>query len=48
MQSVLVTDFDGTITDGDFYILAVERLLKPEDLAPGRNTGPAASPILRP
>lgn len=34
MQSVLVTDFDGTITDGDFYILAVERLLKPEDLAP--------------
>ncbi len=34
MQSVLVTDFDGTITAGDFYILAVERLLRPEDLAP--------------
>ena len=34
MDSVLVTDFDGTITAGDFYILAVERLLKPEDLAP--------------
>lgn len=34
MQSVLVTDFDGTITAGDFYILAVERLLKPEDLTP--------------
>ena len=34
MKSVLVTDFDGTITEGDFYILAVQRLLKPEDLAP--------------
>lgn len=36
MQSVLVTDFDGTVTEGDFYLLAVERLLKPEDLAPWR------------
>ena len=34
MKSVLVTDFDGTITEGDFYILAVQRLLKPDDLAP--------------
>ena len=34
MQSVLVTDFDGTVTQGDFYILAVERLLRPEDLSP--------------
>ena len=36
MQSVLVTDFDGTVTEGDFYLLAARRLLKPEDLAPWR------------
>ena len=33
-QSVLVTDFDGTITGKDFFRLAVERLLTPEDMAP--------------
>lgn len=33
-NSVLVTDFDGTITRHDFYLLAVERLLKPDDLQP--------------
>ena len=32
--SVLVTDFDGTITANDFYRLAVERLLPPEALTP--------------
>jgi Haloacid Dehalogenase superfamily, subfamily IB, phosphoserine phosphatase-like len=32
--SVLVTDFDGTITANDFYRLAVERLLPPEALGP--------------
>lgn len=32
--SVLVTDFDGTITLHDFYLLAVERFLTPADLAP--------------
>ncbi len=32
--SVLVTDFDGTITANDFYRLAVEHLLPPEALKP--------------
>jgi 2,3-diketo-5-methylthio-1-phosphopentane phosphatase len=32
--SVLVSDFDGTITAEDFYQLAVKRLLAPEDLGP--------------
>jgi 2,3-diketo-5-methylthio-1-phosphopentane phosphatase len=31
---VLVSDFDGTITARDFYQLAVERLLTPEDMRP--------------
>ena len=31
---VLVTDFDGTITQRDFYSCVVERLLAPEDLGP--------------
>lgn len=33
-ESVLVTDFDGTITAEDFYKLAVTHLLTPQDLAP--------------
>lgn len=33
---VLVSDFDGTMTANDFYKLAVQRLLTPEDLAPWR------------
>lgn len=33
-RHVLVSDFDGTMTAKDFYKLAVERLLTPEDLAP--------------
>lgn len=36
-DSVLVTDFDGTITKEDFYILAVQRLLTPMDLAPWKD-----------
>ena len=32
--SVLVSDFDGTITRRDFYSCAVEMLLTPEDLEP--------------
>ncbi len=32
--SVFVTDFDGTITNRDFYRLAAQRLLGPEKLAP--------------
>jgi 2-hydroxy-3-keto-5-methylthiopentenyl-1-phosphate phosphatase len=32
--NVLVTDFDGTITQRDFYSCVVERLLSPEDLEP--------------
>jgi len=32
--SVLVTDFDGTITANDFYLLVAERLLSSEALAP--------------
>ena len=31
---VLVTDFDGTITQRDFYSCVVEKLLAPEDLGP--------------
>lgn len=31
---VLVTDFDGTITQRDFYACVVEQLLSPDDLAP--------------
>lgn len=34
MPGILVSDFDGTMTANDFYKLAVERLLTPEDLAP--------------
>lgn len=33
-QPVLVTDFDGTITAIDFFHLAVQRFLRPEDLLP--------------
>lgn len=33
-KAILVTDFDGTITAVDFYVLAVENLLTPADLAP--------------
>jgi 2,3-diketo-5-methylthio-1-phosphopentane phosphatase len=33
-DAVLVSDFDGTITTADFYRLATERLLSPDDLAP--------------
>ena len=33
-SSVLVTDFDGTITRRDFYSCVVEKLLAPEDLEP--------------
>jgi 2,3-diketo-5-methylthio-1-phosphopentane phosphatase len=33
-SSVLVTDFDGTITRRDFYSCVVEKLLGPEDLEP--------------
>ncbi|MDL2269593.1 HAD-IB family phosphatase [Desulfosarcina sp. OttesenSCG-928-A07] len=33
-KQVLVTDFDGTITAHDFYLLAVQRLLSPEALTP--------------
>lgn len=33
-RSVLITDFDGTITAVDFFRLAVERLLTPEDMKP--------------
>lgn len=33
-QKLLVTDFDGTMTQRDFYTCVVEQLLKPEDLAP--------------
>jgi 2,3-diketo-5-methylthio-1-phosphopentane phosphatase len=32
--SVLISDFDGTITANDFYQLVVERLLTPDDLGP--------------
>jgi len=35
-DAVLVSDFDGTMTANDFYKLAVQRLLTPEDLAPWR------------
>jgi 2-hydroxy-3-keto-5-methylthiopentenyl-1-phosphate phosphatase len=35
-DAVLVSDFDGTMTANDFYKLAVQRLLSPEDLAPWR------------
>ncbi|MDL2316736.1 HAD-IB family phosphatase [Desulfovibrio sp. OttesenSCG-928-A18] len=31
-HKILVSDFDGTMTAEDFYLLAVERLLQPEDL----------------
>lgn len=31
-NNILVSDFDGTMTAVDFYILAVQRLLAPEDL----------------
>jgi 2-hydroxy-3-keto-5-methylthiopentenyl-1-phosphate phosphatase len=34
---VLVTDFDGTMTAHDFYLLAVERLLTPDDLSPWKD-----------
>ena len=33
-RSVLVTDFDGTITAVDFFRLVVERLLTPGDMVP--------------
>ena len=33
-RRVLISDFDGTITTNDFYDLVVQRLLKPEDIAP--------------
>jgi 2,3-diketo-5-methylthio-1-phosphopentane phosphatase len=33
MPHVLVSDFDGTMTENDFYKLAAERLLPPEVLA---------------
>lgn len=31
-DNILVSDFDGTMTAVDFYILAVQRLLAPDDL----------------
>lgn len=31
---VLITDFDGTMTAEDFYLLSVRRFLQPEDLQP--------------
>lgn len=34
LPHILVTDFDGTMTRHDFYRLAVERFLTPDDLSP--------------
>lgn len=34
VQPVLVTDFDGTITEHDFFHLVVGNLLTPDDMAP--------------
>lgn len=34
VQKLIVTDFDGTMAQKDFYHCAVEQLLSPEDLSP--------------
>lgn len=34
LSNILVSDFDGTMTRNDFYRLAVEGFLTPEDLSP--------------
>ncbi len=34
LNKVLVSDFDGTMTQRDFYACAVQYLLSPEDLEP--------------